>query len=98
VVKAVAAFVRSLNCVRTAFTSSDANTIIHRQHEDFAIANFAILIGPRGLDDRGDGGFNKFLIDGNLQLNLPAEIDRQFVPAKRFDLASLASEALAVNN
>lgn len=59
-----------LNCFRTSFACPDTNAIVHRQDEDFAIANLTLFARPSGFQDGIDGRLYELVIDGNLKLHL----------------------------
>src|SRR5207245_367782 len=69
----------SSNGFRTAFTRADANTVFQGQNKDLAVADASLGTGAACLHDSVHCRLDKILIDGNLQLNLSQQVDRQFM-------------------
>lgn len=87
-----------LDCFRAALAGSNSNAIVHRQNKDFAVADLAFLARFRGIDDCVHGRFDEVIVDGNLQLNLSQQINRDLVSAVSSDLAFLSTKSLAIQN
>ena len=65
---------------RTAFTRADAEAILERQDEDLAVTDLALLARPRAFENRLNGRLDELLVDGDLQLDFPQQIDRESWP------------------
>src|SRR5438270_1902643 len=87
-----------LDRLRSPFARANADAVFQRQDEDLAIADAALRTGAARLHDRLDGRLDEVLVDGDLQLHLTQQIDRQFVAAVDLGVTLLAPEALHVND
>src|SRR5688572_20134339 len=86
------------NRFRSTLAGANTNTIIERKYEDFSVPNFSFFTGATSFDDRIDGWFDKFFVDGDLQLHLAQQVDRELMAAIDLCLPFLAAEALAIDN
>lgn len=77
---------------------ADPNAILHRQHEDFPVANFATWAGPTALEDGIDRWLDKRFVDGDLELDLAEQIDTELVSAIGPGLTFLAAKTLAIHD
>ncbi len=82
----------------TAFAGTDADAIVHREDENFAISDLAFFAGFGSGYDGVDGWFDEVIIDRDLQLDFAEQVDRDFVAAIGTDLPLLSTEALAVED
>src|SRR5258707_1090823 len=79
----------------SALAGADANRLLHRQHEDLAVADLARAGVPEdGLDDDG----LVFVLDHDLQLDLRPDIDGEGRAAVALDGAFLATRALGLED
>ena len=69
---------------------ADADDILHREHEDLAVAD---LTGLRGRGDRADGLADEVVGQGQLDLNLGQEVDGVFAATVNLGVTFLAAEA-----
>src|SRR5437667_2825306 len=83
---------------RTAFPRPNADTIFQRQDENLAVADASLRSGSTGFHDGVDGRLNEILIDGNLQLDLAQQVERQLVAAVYLGVPLLPAEALHVHD
>src|SRR5712691_11314135 len=58
------------NRIAAPFAGADADAVLKRQDENLAVTDLPGLGRPRCVHDRFDGGLDKGLVDGNLQLQL----------------------------
>ncbi len=86
---------RILDRFAAAFAGADADAVVHRQNKNFAVANFA---GMAPFENRVDGRFDEFFVDGNLQLNFSQQIHAEFVTAVDAGLTFLTSKSLAIHH
>src|SRR5947199_8968119 len=77
------------------FAGSDANAVIHREDEDFAVANLA-RIG--GFADGLDGGSHKLLVHGNFQFYFLNQANRYLSAPELLGVTSLRSAAVNVGD
>src|SRR5438105_2559006 len=75
----------------TSFAGADANAIVERQDEDFAVADLAGLGGAGGVDDGLDGRLDERFVDGNFQLELGQEANLELGAAVDFGIAALTA-------
>src|SRR3954469_4531069 len=73
-----------------AFTGSDANRLVHRDHEDLTVPNAA---GLRALLDGIDHLMNHLVRHHDLELHLRDEVDHVGGSSIHFFLAARSSEA-----
>src|SRR5215204_4684638 len=74
---------------------ADANRLLHRQHEDLAVADLARAGVPQdGLDD----DVLVFVLDHHLELDLRTDVDGQGRAAVPLDDALLAARALGLDD
>ena len=88
----------ALNRFWAPFAGPDAHAVVHRQYKDLAVTDFAFFARSTTFQDRVDGGFDKFIIDSDLQLHFPKQVHAEFMSAVDFRLAFLSSKALAVHH
>src|SRR6187551_2190029 len=74
---------------------ADANRLLHRQHEDLAVADLARAGVP---EDRLDDHVLVFVLDHHLELDLGPDVDRQGRAAVALDDAFLATRALGLDD
>src|ERR1043165_5455645 len=86
------------NRFRTALAGADADAVFQRQDENLAVADASFRTGATRFHDGVDGRLDKILIDGNLQLHLVQQIDREFVAAVHLGVPLLPAEAAAVDH
>src|SRR5262249_30196418 len=81
---------------RSALAGADADAVLQRQDEDFAVADAPLRPSAAGLHDGVDGWLDEILVDGDLQLHLAQQVHRQLVAVVDFGVALLSAEALYV--
>src|SRR6187402_3359849 len=74
---------------------ADANRLLHRQHEDLAVADLA---RAGVLEDRLDDHVLVFVLDDDLQLDLRPDVDGEGRAAVPLDDALLAARALGLED
>src|SRR6185437_9520067 len=87
-----------LNRLFAPFAGADANAVVERQYENLAVADLAGGPAAAPFDDRLDRRFDEVLVDGDLQLHLAQQIDRELVAAVDLGMALLTAEALHVHD
>src|SRR5262249_7395410 len=87
-----------LDCLRSAFAGADADAVLQRQNEDFAVADAALRSGASCLHDGVDGRLDEVFVDGDLQLHFAQQIHCQLVAAIHFGMALLPTETLHVHD
>src|SRR5579884_1499488 len=87
-----------LDGLGAALAGADADAVLQRQDEDFAVADAALGAGAPGLHDGVDGRLDEVLVDGDLELHLAQQVDGQLVAAVDLGMALLATEALDVDD
>ncbi len=60
---------------RPAFTSADADALVHRQHKNLPVSDFSLGARAASLENGVDRRLDEFVIHGNLQLHLPQQVD-----------------------
>ena len=89
----------ALNRFAAAFAGADADAIVERQDEDFAVADLARRAGAAALDDRVDRRLDEVLVHRDHELHLAQQIDRELAPLiEHLGLALLPAEALAIHD
>jgi len=86
------------NRLRPMFAGADADAIVHRQDEDFSVADLSRLARAAAFDDRVDRRFDKIVVHGNLQLHFAEQIDADFAAAIDFGLPFLSAKALDIHD
>src|SRR4051812_43578374 len=81
-----------------ALAGPDADAILHRQDENLAIADLAVGAAPARLDDRVDGRLDEILVHGDLELDLPEQVDGHLMPPIDLGIPLLPPEALHVRH
>lgn len=90
----------SLRCLDrfvAALAGPNPDAIIHREHKDFAIANFACLASPAALQDGTDGRFDKIIIHRDFETDFAQQVDRDIVATKGLGVSFLATKALYIH-
>jgi len=87
-----------LDCCAAPFAGANADTFFHWHNKDFAVTDFAILPRPAGFENRRNRRFDEFIVDGNLELYLPEQVDRNLVTPKGFCVSELTAESLDVQD
>lgn len=87
-----------LDSLTAAFTSTNANAIVHGKHEDFSITDFALITAPTALENGVDGWLNEFLVHPDLQLDLSQQIHAIIATTYSAGLPALPAKALAINH
>src|SRR5207253_8196107 len=84
--------------LRPALAGADADAILQGEDEDLAVPDATLRPGAAGLHDGVDGRLDEILVDGDLQLHLAQQVDRQLVAAVDLGVALLPAEALHVHD
>lgn len=87
-----------LNRLVPPFSSSDSNTIIHRQYKDFSITDFTFIPRSASRNNRVNGWLDELFIHCDLQLYLSEQVDAELMAPIDPRLSSLASKSLAVHD
>jgi hypothetical protein len=82
----------------TAFAGTNADAVIHRQHENFAVSDLSLLTRSSTFENRVDCRLNKRFVYGDLQLNFAEQINAELVTAINAGLTLLTTEALAIHH
>src|SRR5262249_37421905 len=82
----------------SALAGADADAVLQRQNEDFAVADAALGSGAARLHDGVDCRLHEVLVDGNLQLHLAQQVQGQLVASVDLRVAFLPAEALHVHD
>src|SRR5438105_3316311 len=84
------------NRVAAAFAGADADAVVERQDEDFAVADLASVAGAGSVHDGLDGRFDECFVDGNFELQLREEPNLNLGAAVNFRVAALSPAAAYV--
>ena len=87
-----------LNRFATRFARADPDAVVHGEHENLAVTDFARLAAASPLEDRVNGRLDERFVDRNLQLDLPQQIHAELVSPINAGLAFLPPEALTIHN
>jgi len=71
---------------------ADLNGFVHRQHEDFAVADVPLGTRAGDLFEALERTLDKIVVDRYLELDFPQQVDLVLCSAIRLGLASLASK------
>ncbi len=71
---------------------------VHGKHEDFTVADCALIARAAQLLEATDRAFHEIVIDGDFQFDFSQEIRGIFVAAIGFGLATLAGETGRIAN
>src|SRR5689334_4661485 len=82
----------------SSLAGADPDAVVHREDEDLAVADLAVGPTPPRFEDGVDGRFDEVLIDGDLELDLAEQVDRDLVPAIDLGIPLLAAESLNVHD
>ncbi len=77
-----------------SFARADPDALVHRQHEDLAIADFTFVARAAPLHDRRNRRLDEVVVDGNLELDLAEQVDRNLMATVGLGVAPLPAEAL----
>lgn len=88
----------TLDRVAASFAGADADAVVHREHEDFAVAEFALIAAASSFEDGIDRRLHEFFVNADLQLNLSQQVDSVVTASHAAGLATLSSEALAIDD
>ena len=97
-VSAVRGAHRQLDRLGTAFTRADPDALVHRKHEDLAVTDLTPFARAAAIDDRGDRGFDKVIVDRDLELHLAEQVYGYFMAAIGLGMAALAAKALNIEH
>ena len=89
---------RGSNRLASPFAGANANAILHREDKDLPVADFPGGSGSSPLDDGVDRRLEELLVDGDHQLHLADQVDRELVAPIGLGVPSLAAEALDVHH
>lgn len=81
-----------------AFSRANADAIVHRKNEDFAIANFAVFTAAAAFQNGIDGGLHEFFVHADLQLHFAKQADAVVAASHGSGLASLSAKPLAIHD
>ncbi len=87
-----------LDCLGAAFASADADAVVEREDEDFAVADFAGVASAAATDDGVDRGLDEVFVHRNLKLDFAEQIDGDFMPAINLGLPLLPTKALYIHD
>jgi hypothetical protein len=90
-------FAGLLDRFATPLACPDADTIIHREDKNLAVADFTLRSGTTAFHDRFNRGFDKCIVDGNFKPDFSQKIHGQIVTAIRFGMPLLSTESLHVH-
>jgi len=76
----------------------DPNAILERQDEDLSVTDFPLGSAARATDDRVDRGFDKLIVDRDLETDLAKQVHLVLVSAINLGVTFLAPEALDVTH
>jgi len=86
------------NRFAATFTGSDADAFIHREHEDFPVADLTTFAGAAAFDDGRDGRLHEVVVDSNLKLHFAEKVYRDLVTTIGFGMATLPPETLHIED
>ena len=87
-----------LNRLGAAFAGADANTFIHGQHEDLAVADLALFSRPTTLHDRRDRRLHEVVVDRDLKLHLAEQIYTDLMTTVGLGMTPLPPKALHIEH
>ncbi len=87
-----------LDRFRPMLAGADADAVFHRQNKNLAVANLARFARAASLDHGVDGRFDEIVVHGDLQLDLPEQIDADFAAPVDFGLPLLPAKTLHVHD
>src|SRR4051794_33547827 len=80
--------------VASALAGPDPDAFLERDDEDLAVADLALGTAPAPLDDGSDRHVHEIIVDGDLELDFPEQVDLEFRTSIDLGEAELPAEAL----